>query len=562
MGKCLRFEYLVCALCFGWCHFRNSRIWFVSWDFLNISNDFQVQTIQNGTSPLSPLSNMDIPYVREDPDGVIHYSPPPRENATVAVINSERKKRQTWASVGKQLARSAESLRKVEEAFRNARRDEKSHIQSIKAERDEAQKRLLSVQSELMRDTNRLKRELEEARSEAREARKAAEAAALAGSRDRAARDAAESQFRSMQDMCVCGVSVEDEEEDHKQVGVREITESFVIEPHMQRALQHLGLKMQVGAEVLAKRAGLDLWRRFVSGTPEEFELWCASLISCKIKWVVVHSGKSGDQGIDLRVFERRGVSKLPTAIVQCKMHRAKVVQTDKLRELRGSMHGENMAWFFTSTRYSKDALDLAASYGSMMALFDRATLIIALSLLASETKKAWDKRVARAMALDGDVVPKMRPRPTKKVWSEAENTFLLRSIVDFEPIRASNQSQWRRTDRWKWIQSRDADEVLKTRTKQQYSDRWRSVMASLVRRNLFRRWLTDRQRRRYVTFDAMLNEAVSQKDAALLCDLAFKEYKLTPKDLPDDLTKEMCDAIQDSGVDVTTRVLELVTSG
>jgi restriction system protein len=93
---------------------------------------------------------------------------------------------------------------------------------------------------------------------------------------------------------------------------------------------------------------------RLHSLSPGEFEELVADYFK-SMGYIVHHTGKSGDHGVDIEIFTPREGKWL----VQCKRYRRKVVGEPAIRDLYGAMHHFHADWGYliTTGRFSANAL-------------------------------------------------------------------------------------------------------------------------------------------------------------------------------------------------------------
>lgn len=104
----------------------------------------------------------------------------------------------------------------------------------------------------------------------------------------------------------------------------------------------------------------------FYALNPTEFEHRVGEILSRNGYQYVLHAGRSGDHGIDLRCQDMRS----RRVVVQCKLYvRGHNVGEDAIRNLLGSMHvdGAEKAIFVTSSNFTTSARDVAARAGMVL---------------------------------------------------------------------------------------------------------------------------------------------------------------------------------------------------
>jgi hypothetical protein len=106
--------------------------------------------------------------------------------------------------------------------------------------------------------------------------------------------------------------------------------------------------------------------QEFYALNPTEFEHRVGEILSRNGYRSVLHAGRSGDHGIDLRCQDKRS----RRVVVQCKLYvRGHNVGEDAIRNLLGSMHvdGAEKAIFVTSSNFTIPARDVATRAGMML---------------------------------------------------------------------------------------------------------------------------------------------------------------------------------------------------
>jgi restriction system protein len=102
------------------------------------------------------------------------------------------------------------------------------------------------------------------------------------------------------------------------------------------------------------RREILSLTRNIYSLSPQEFEEYVGILLS-QNGFSVKHTGRSGDQGIDLRIVSPKGHK----GIVQCKRYKpGRKLGPSAVRALRGTMTREDvrLAYLVTTAEFTNGA--------------------------------------------------------------------------------------------------------------------------------------------------------------------------------------------------------------